>query len=192
MTPSHDHTPSVSAEEQVVRAASGLWPIYEFRPIAGRINSFGDVRRFVDDYWIPDDGEYGVAFARDNCVLYFEPPYQKNIIWSGLTSHWRSTCSEHPRGNPWHYMLREGETCWGGDWGRDRHPNYSVGQRAMSSICSQYGCANGRSVEMKADDPHIAAGLLRRQDTREIVSFPERFICTYCGDGWEASRKATQ
>ncbi len=160
-----------------------IWPVFEFRPLP---NSFrGEVHRFAGGEWIPDDGEYDLAFAAvgwaENTCLYVSLPYQRNIICSWLTGHWTSHVAEHPHdGNPWHYALRDGAHKWGGDWGRDRHPNTLAGDRGMSFVSSKRGCANGRHVEFRADDRHIAAGLLRDRETKEIFSFPDNMQCMYC------------
>jgi len=160
---------------------------YEFRPTPGFF--VGEVRRYAGGEWLPDDGEYDLAFigsARGGypCCLMVELPYQHGIAWSGLTSHWSANDDNHPRGNAWHYMLHENCTEWGGDWGRDRHANTKAGRSGMSKMSSEKGCANGRHVEFNLDDKHIAAGLLRMVETKEVVKFPEHPVCMYCGDLW--------
>jgi hypothetical protein len=178
-----------------------LWPVYEFRPSPEWLPSWGwsptgygrptPVYRFNGGAWIEDDGEHDIAFA---CLdgpplcLYVSLPYQRNILWSWLTTHWTGAGPEsHPtyRGsfspNPWHYMLRDGADDWGGSWGRDRHENTKAGDAGMSWVSSRRGCANGRHVEWHLRDPHIAAGLVRRRDTQEVVTFPAEPVCMYCG-----------
>ena len=165
-----------------------VWPVYEFRPLPGGFA--GDVLRYADGKWIPDDGEYDIAFIGDwrsgegwsfPACLMFEPPYQKNIICSWLTTHWTGAVKEHPRGNPWHYALREGKKEWGGDWGRDSHPNYAAGRSGMSERASRGGCSNGVHIEFHPDDKHIAAGLLRERETKKIFEWPTGMRCIYCG-----------
>ncbi len=159
----------------------GARPVYEFRPLRDFLHG-GPLLRYADGKWIPDDGEYDLAFVQPSFCYMVEIPYQKNIDWSWTTVHWSAYQKGHPRGNAWHYMLRDGETDWGGDWGSYKHPNRRAGDSGMSKACSiGGGCANGRHVEFKLDDPHIAAGLLRERDTKLVVHFPERPICMYCG-----------
>jgi len=164
------------------------FPIYEFRPLA---TSFGrawddEVRRYADGEWIIDDGEHDLAFVRGTTCLYVALPYQKNILWSWVTGHWSAFEPEHPRGNAWHYMLRDGEAVWGGNWGRDNHPNEKAGRYGMNRQSGIHGCANGTHVDFHLGDKHIAAGLVRVRDTKEVVRFPEKPCCMYCGDDAKA------
>lgn len=159
-----------------------IFPVYEFRPRPGIFSQ--PPLRYAEGQWIADDGEYDICFigsnSGDNYSLYFKPSYQKNIVCSWLTGHWTSNVKEHPHGNPWHYALREGETVWGGDWGSRNDPNCRAGDAGMSKISSAYGCANGRHVEMHADDKHIAAGLVRDRETKTTFHFPLDLRCMYC------------
>lgn len=174
-----------------------LWPAYEFRPHMEWLRNSSswprdvtDLHRFNDGQWVKDDGEYDLAFVsvdRGFCLMV-EVPYQRNILWSWLTGPWwAGGPAAHPvyrrsiSPNPWHYMLRPGEKEWGGEWGRDQHENRRAGEAGMSWVCSQRGAARGRHVEFHLGDPHIAAGLLRRRDTKEVVIFPDPPVCMYCG-----------
>jgi len=159
-------------------------PVYEFRPLSDVFK--GPVRRYADGKWIDDDGEYDIAFI-GQCwapvCLYVEHSYQRNIVAGWLTSHWSCRNNRHPNANPWHYVLREGETEWGGDWGRERHLNYRAGSSGMDKMRSENSCSNGWHVDLKdPTDAHIAAGLVRDRDTKEIFTFPKRLVCMYCGD----------
>lgn len=158
-----------------------LWPVYEFRPLSTSFRPSVGVRRYAEGGWLPDDGEYDLAFIADGVCLMFEPPYQRNIICSWLKTHWSGSVKDHPRGNPWHYALRHGTTEWGGDWGRDHHPNRLAGCAGMNKMCSERGASSGQHVEMRADDPIIAAGLLRERDTKKVFSWPDNLTCCYCG-----------
>jgi hypothetical protein len=157
-------------------------PVYEFRPLPEVFNA---ARRFANGQWIPDDGEYDIAFIGFSpapVCLYVHHSYQKNIVASWLTTHWTVFQPNHPRGNPWHYALREGETAWGGDWGSRQHENHKAGDAGMNKLAAEAGCANGWHVELdKAHDKHIAAGLVRDRETKEIFTFPKRLVCMYCG-----------
>jgi hypothetical protein len=170
-----------------------MWPVYEFRPLPEHLGSM--VFRYADGEWLPDDGEHDIAFISYGMIaplaLYVRLPYQRNIVWSGLTQHWRGSDANHPRRNPWHYMLRDGETEWGGPWsGRDAHPNERAGNAAMSECCRRNRCANGRGPEFVIGDPYIAAGLVRELETQKVVAFPERLSCMYCGDHWDRAHAA--
>lgn len=162
-----------------------LHPVYEFRPLPDAFpqrTRGEDVFRFADGEWVADDGEYDIAFVCGNFCLMVELPYQRNTIWQWTTGHWSGFEPKHPRGNAWHYMLRDGETDFGGDWGRDRHPNSKAGKAGMNRQCGIYHCSNGLHVEFHLGDPHIAAGLVRDRDTKKVVTFPDIPCCIYCGD----------
>jgi hypothetical protein len=162
-----------------------LRPVYEFRPLADAFPTRtrgNSISRFADGEWIEDDGEYDIAFAVGNFCLMVEHPYRRNIIWKWTTGHWSGFEPKHPNGNAWHYMLREGEAAFGGNWGRDNHPNTLAGRSGMGRQSSKHGCCNGLHVEFTLNDPHIAAGLVRDRETKEIVMFPEVPRCMYCGE----------
>lgn len=166
-------------------------PVYEFRPLPGYFR--GPFRRYANGAWIEDDGEYDVAFVSDGgapICLYVEHGYQKNIVSSWLDSHWRAIDPRHPRGNPWHYALAEGESEWGGLWQRDRHKNERARRAGMAYLVSKHRCANGRSVDLvRANDPHVAAGLVRDRETKETFRHPTG-RCMYCGDSNQEAIRA--
>lgn len=159
-----------------------LHPVYEFRPLPSVLRPGFETYRFADGKWIPDDGEYDLAFVTHNVCWMVELPYQRNIIWQWLNGHWTDNERRHPKSNPWHYMLRDGETTWGGPWDRDSHPNTIAGRSGMNFACAAHRCANGRHVEFKLSDKHIAAGLVRERVTGLILTFPEHPHCMYCDD----------
>lgn len=163
-----------------------LWPIYEFRPLIKNVGMEGQIYRYADGKWIKDDGEYDLAFASIDgfpTCLYVSVPWRKNILWSWVTEHWQDYEPKHPNGNAWHYMLRDGEKKWGGDWGRYNHPNEKAGREGMDWVCGQCGCSNGDHVEFNLKDQHILAGLVREKETKKILTIPEHPICMYCGRG---------
>ena len=166
-------------------------PVYEFRPMIA--NKYGDVFRYNGGDWIIDDGEYDIAFAHpSDCMAYgFSVPSRENIIWSWtLDGNWRAHIEEHPEGNAWHYMLREGETKWGECWQKYRHLNHIALRKAMDYTSSRRGCANGTGPEFHINDPYIAKGLLRLRETQETVEFPRIFNCMYCGKiDWRSKEK---
>lgn len=167
---------------ETLRAAR-LAKVYEFRPLAGEL--CGPVRRYANGAWLEDDGEYDLAFISGGygppVCLMFEPGYQKNIIYSWLTTSWTATVKKHEDGNPWHYALAAGETSWGGGWNRDNHPNAKAGREGMSYLSKEQGCANGRHVEFRNQDKHIMAGLVRDRETKEIFHFATDMKCHLCG-----------
>lgn len=155
-----------------------LWPVYEFRPLPGHVTS--DLRRFADGTWIPDDGEYDIAFSAKFMAYGVDLPYQRNIIWQWVDRHWWDREDRHPRGNAWHYMLRDGASDWGGEWDRERHPNRIAYQKAMSFTAGRDSCASGRGPQMCQGDPYIEAGLLRERDSKRVVTPPVNRVCMYC------------
>jgi len=162
-----------------------LWPIYEFRLLPSEEKEH-DWLRYDNGKWIPDDGEYGLAFVHlddfPTCLMV-ELPYRRNILWSWVErGNWLGHVWEHPNGNPWHYMLREKETDIYRRWDRDKHTNIMVGREGMSFINSKRGCANGKHITFTIHNAHIEAGLLRHRDTKEVVKFPDIFNCIYCGE----------
>lgn len=163
-----------------------LWPVYEFRP-EGFYERKRKWLRYAEGAWIEDDGEWDISFITDDPGAPFHLevslPYRSGIVWQGCTGHWSGQGpKKHPGRNAWHYMLRDGYKDFGDSWARDRHPNESVSDIAARVLCERYSCANGRGPEFHMADPWIKAGLLRRADTKEVVRFPEKFVCTYCGE----------
>ncbi len=164
-----------------------LHPVYEFRPLPEALRPGFETYRFADGRWLPDDGEYDLAFVTHNICWMVDLPHQRNILWSWLDGHWTGSEPRHPRMNPWHYSLRDGAQDWGGNWDRDRHPNAMAGKSGMDFSCAANRCANGRSVRFELGDKHIAAGLLRERESKRVVEFPDDLSCMYCGDNGHAS-----
>jgi hypothetical protein len=169
--------------------------IYEMRPPEDFFR--GPLRRYAEGKWLPDDGEWDMAFigmanaaeaGSGNhftypCCLLYDPHYHEDIIWSWLTTSWRADYPSHPRGNPWHYSLRPGTTEWGkGNYGN--HPNRLVGDKGMSKVSSEHGCASGRHAEFEIGNAIIKAGCLRRASDKSVVTFPDAPECMYCRQSW--------
>lgn len=159
--------------------------IYEFRPTPSYFN--GGFRRFADGRWIEDDGEYDLAFIGNSgapICLYFQPNYRANIICSWLSTHWSAKVARHPNGNAWHYATRDGTPDWGATADHEyfNGANRLAGDSGMSKLCGEFSCANGRHVEFKANDKHIAAGLLREKESKLVFRWPHDLKCCYCGD----------
>lgn len=158
-------------------------PVYEFRPIKDRYQ--GKVFRYAEGGWMPDDGEYDIAFAipDSSIAIGFDVPNRYSIIWSWVKNgNWGANVPEHRRGNAWHYMLRAGETEWTSSWDRHGHLNYKAKEDAMNHVCHLKQCSNGVGPEFHINDPYIEKGLVRNRETKEIVVFPDIFKCQYCGD----------
>jgi hypothetical protein len=166
------------------------YPVYEFRP--DHILT-GEILRYNNGDWIPDDGEYDIAFVclKQSLVTYFRLPHYNNLLWSWCKNmQWSAFVSGHPNGNAWHYMSRNGEKSWGDNWGRDKHPNTIAGDKAMDFCARKMSCANGRGVEMSVTDKTIDAGLVRDRETKTILTSPEIFKCIYCGNvDWKKEEK---
>lgn len=191
-------TPNAPALPVVERQAvpstnSDPRPVYEMRPLPQHTGA--TVLRYADGSWIPDDGEWDVAFVSYGMGppygLGVRLPHQRNIAWSGLTTSWMDTVAEHPRGNPWHYMLAEGESEWGGPYEPGpMHLNARAMDAAMNKCAAINRCANGRGPEFKIGDPYIRAGLLRERETGRVVVEPNHLYCMYCGEKWQRSEAA--
>jgi hypothetical protein len=162
-------------------------PVYEFRPLPGFFRD-DEVRRYANGEWIPDDGEYDLAFigwAGAAVCLYFDHPYSDNLACSWLTTHWSERVRKHPDGNPWHRATVDGRKSLGKRdiLAHDNHPNARAGSSGMRACCKFIGngCANGRHIELNADDEHIASGLVRNAETKEVLVWPADLKCVYCG-----------
>jgi hypothetical protein len=158
--------------------------IYEFRPLPDYFR--GGFRRYAEGKWIPDDGEYDLAFISSGygapMCLYVETPHYPNIICSWVTTHWAAYEPKHPHGNAWHYALKDYSIGWGpSNENYRKTTNALAGESGMTELCRKYRCANGDYVEFHADDAHIAAGLLRNRQTKEMFKWPEGMTCMYCG-----------
>lgn len=169
-------------------------PVYEFRPLPGFFS--GPFLRYAGGAWIEDDGQYDLAFVSTGygppICLYVEHGYRENIVSSWLDGDWRAIEPRHPRGNPWHYSLADGESEWGEGWERDRHENSRAGRAGMNYLCSTHRCANGRHVELvRAADRHVANGLVRDRETKEVFKHPSG-NCMYCGNSNEAAMLAAR
>ena len=162
------------------------FPIYEFRPLneGGR-----KLLRYNGGNWIEDDGEYDLCFITDDnkdapFSFYIDLPYRKNQLWSWCKDmNWgRTDIANHPNGNAWHYMTKDGTSEMDESWDRGRHPNIVAGDLGSSILAKKNGCANGRGVQFYVNDIHILKGLVRYAETKETVKIPDVFKCKYCGE----------
>ena len=162
-----------------------IFPVYEFRPL--NVNNNTEIRRYANGKWMIDDGEHDLAFTEiGNCApmcYYVYLPHTSNIIWSwAIDGQWEVDVPNHPGKNPWHYFLRNRGKEFGSSWDINRHPNFIARESGMKFVCDAVGCANGSGLYFNIGDEHILAGLLREKETKNVVRFPKKFICMYCGE----------
>ena len=163
--------------------------VYEFRPLYE-----GKMLRYNGGDWIPDDGEYDLAFIRlDSPVWYgVQMPYQSNILWSWCKGmNWRAYVRGHPDGNAWHYMTTDNKP-WEGRWDRDKHINELANNSARDKCSEMNRCANGRFAEFNVLNDIVLAGQLREIETKKMIMPPNTFNCCYCGQiSWREEEKPT-
>ena len=149
--------------------------VYEFRPLHEGLE-----RMLEDGTWIPDDGKWGMAFRKRQSVYYVHVAYQENLLWAWDGGDWGRNDHRHQRGNPWHYMI-VGDKFISYD-NRRNHQNTIAGKLAMSTTCHKFNSASGSGVDFHINNPYIKAGLVRNADTKDLIKFPDIFICKDCGD----------
>ena len=163
---------------------------YEFRPLYE-----GEMLRYNGGDWIPDDGEYDLAFVcvNDPVVYGVDMPSYDNIFWKWCNNmQWMAYVKGHPNGNAWHYMRYDNSKDRGRSWDRKNHPNIIAHDSGMDRVAKAMGCANGRSVDFNVTNDVIQAGLLRDADTKKIVKPPKTLKCCYCGEiDWAKTEKET-
>lgn len=152
------------------------YPVYEFRPIYE-----GDYLRYNNGNWIPDDGEYDIAFIEPNkqTTYYVNLPYYKETGWSWVKNgNWGEYVTKHLGGNAWHRTVGRGES-----WNeRDAHPNRIAGEAGMKKLGQMKGCSNGSGPDiLYVGDPYLVKRVVRTVDTKEIMEIPKDFNCIYCG-----------
>jgi len=159
--------------------------VYEFRPLPDYFSN--GFRRYANGLWIPDDGEYDLAFignAQEGypLCLYVESRCRENITCSWANGQCKGAIPYSYLGSNWHYALRANTTDWGeiatGYWD---HPNKLASDSGMRVKSSESGCCNGRSIRFQFNDNHIAAGLLRERDTKQVFEWND-VKCYYCGE----------
>lgn len=141
--------------------------------------------RYADGKWIPDDGEYDLAFVQGVMAYYVELPYYTNHIHSWhdmeLTKKYlQDYLKKHANG--WHTVTDNNLDTDDFEWAeREAHQNYIAGRSAMDKSCEMNGCANGNSISLTGDfwgnkdKPTIY--VLR---TMQPVKFPENPVCHKC------------
>jgi hypothetical protein len=161
--------------------------------VAGQWSFDPPFYRYAEGKWIPDDGEYDVAFG---CLigapvaLYFTHSGKKNVV-----CQWRSRIHKnnikHPgkdiwikgHKDPWHYILDNGSKVPDTGYNaNDGNLNSQAGRNAMDHVFSEGHCCNGRSITFDPFDRHIAAGLVRDRETKEVLTFTPEMKCIYCDE----------
>lgn len=154
-------------------------PVYEFRPVQNRYGLY----RYNDGNWIPDDGEYDLAFYYKHTVLGVDLPYYENLLWKYCyNGNWGAFEPNHPRGNAWHCMTQDNKILNNRWKEREKHPNYIAFNKTINYLSSKLGCVNGSFVEFNILDKTIKNGLLRNKETKQIIKIPSKFNCIYCGE----------
>lgn len=151
----------------------------EFRPLPWDFTE--TPLRYNNGLWTPDDGEYDVCFIGSHdgfpMCYYIDDDNRENILCSWLTGPAQTYHLGHHGGTSWHYALKSGKK----DWGESTYSWDSISRKGMTKLCDMRGCANGRGIDFHADEPHIAMGFVRYQDTKKIFRFPKNLKCMYCG-----------
>ena len=148
-----------------------------FRPL----KQHGNMLRYAEGRWIPDDGLPDMAFVYYDdfpAVEYVRMPYYTNILWE-----WSELVD---RKATWHYCTTNNQN-WGGYRfkERNRHPNEVASESGMRKCCDLYHCANGRSISLTSDNDYIKLGKLTIQSTGKPVTKPDNRVCFLClNDGY--------
>jgi len=145
------------------------------------------ILRYANGEWIPDDGEYDLAFAHGVFAYYVSLPDYCNVIWSWrdleLT---RSYLPEylHKYAKAHHIYTSDNEPMH--QWDNSQHPNKLAGKSAMNKVSSIHGCANGRGAylcsESPSETPWLAEKRILIQSTMKPVLIPENPVCYLCLD----------
>ncbi len=166
----------------------------EGRGITATTNKYEHARqglfRYADGQWLPDDGEYDLAFAQGVFALGVTLPDYSNSVWGwfdmGLTKSWLpEQLHKYARG---HHSCTINNTPLSQDyhWENSHHPNKVAMKSAMDKVCSLCGCANGRGAyltsEHKDSVPWLAEKQVLIQSTMQPVLIPENPACYLCLD----------
>jgi len=176
-----------------------LKEIFIFRPFNGcegngiTVTTYGykyrgqELLRYANGQWIPDDGEYDLAFAHGVFAYYVSLPNYSNIIWSWrdieLT---RTFLPEYLHKYAKAHHLYTTDNLPMQHWDNDQHPNKIAGDSAMHKVSSIHGCANGRGAYLCSESPSEIPWLRKKrvliQSTMQPVEIPETPICYLCLD----------
>ena len=148
------------------------------------------VLRYAEGQWIPDDGEYDLAFASGVFAFGVSLPDYTNAIWSwldmDLTKKWLP--ERLYKYASWHHSCTINNTPFDQKchWDKRQHPNEIAMKSAMDKVCSIQGCANGSGANLtsegKRDVPWVAEKRILIKSTMQPVLIPENPICYKCLD----------
>lgn len=148
------------------------------------------VLRYAGGQWIPDDGEYDLAFAHGVFALYVSLPDYSNVIWSWrdmeLTKSWLP--ERLHKYAKWHHCYTVDNSPFSRDyhWDNSQHPNEIASESAMHKVSSMHDCANGRGAYLVSESPGETPWLKEKriliQSTMQPVLIPENPICYLCLD----------
>jgi hypothetical protein len=172
-----------------------------FRPLNNYNTDFPTrTLRYASGEWIPDDGQFDLAFIQGNFVLSVDLPNYSNLLWSwidyDLTKKWLPEYL-HRNIKGWHEVTIN-NTPLDGEYRRfefpndDTHPNAIAHHSAMKKCCELNGYAigigpsitnaNHGDSKYSLADEYIKRGLLRIQRTNEPVVIPEKLECFLCAN----------
>jgi len=143
--------------------------------------------RYANGKWIPDDGEYDLAFAHGVFAHYVSLPDYSNVIWTwrdiNLT---RSYLPEylHKYAQSHHIYTSDNQPMR--HWDKSQHPNARAGKSAMDKVRAIHHVANGRGAYLCSESPSEIPWLNEKrmlvQSTMKPVLIPENPICYLCLD----------
>jgi hypothetical protein len=144
--------------------------------------------RYAKSKWIPDDGEYDLAFIQGVFAYGINLPHNSNLLYSWrdivTTRKWLEPCKLEKFTTSWHYQTIDNkELVYWESKDRDNHPNEIASRSAMNKCSSINSVANGRCIDLmsKTDLPH-RQGDIYIQRTMQPVSAPENPTCYLCLD----------
>lgn len=145
------------------------------------------LHRYANGKWIPDDGEYDLAFVRGVFAYYVSLPDYSNVIWTwrdiDLT---RSYLPEylHKYAKAHHIYTSNNEPMH--HWDNSQHPNEVAGKSAMNKVSSNFGVANGSGAHLCSESPREVPWLkeerILMQSTMQPVLIPDNPVCYLCLD----------
>ena len=160
---------------------------YLFRPLEGS----GPWLRYADGLWLPDDGEFDLAFvnADQPIALGVSLPSYEGVEWV-----WRDLAAtraaigvdEDARVDAWHTQVRDPAEGAGNHVPfhghiEQSHPNVQAFRAAMDKSCEMYHCASGLGPHFVLGNPWITAGLVRTF-AGETIREPEAPACFLCAN----------
>lgn len=146
--------------------------------------------RYAGGEWIPDDGEYDLAFTHGVFALGVHLPDYTNIIWTwhdiALTRNWLPERLHRYAGGHHLYTVDNTPNSLDYRWNNSQHPNKIAFESAMHKVSSMHGCGNGRGAyitnERQDGTPWLREERVLIQSTMQPVPIPENPICYLCLD----------